>query len=153
MNAEDVVNAGHLLEYIVEHVPVFEDVQLLGEGIAYHYTPHSAEIAESNHFFGAPVNEELDRTQTGFDSPPASSDPGVVFAYATQKPVVEEGHFGNCHLFKIRYGAAVRGMHSQERDMMAALGEQHSPTLLIMTGDILGFEDLRSMANFLQLLD
>jgi len=122
-----------LRQHLVTNVPVFRNIEILQAGEAFHYTPHFSEILKTGKFFGAPVDQNLDFTQDGFDFPKATCDPGVVFAYEHSKDAVEEG--AGCDVLQIEYSSAIRAEHSQEVDCMGA-----PPTILIVNADILGFE-------------
>lgn len=137
MNAEDIA------VYVKQQVPVFEDVEIVGPGIAYHYTCHADAIGASGGFFGAPLNPDLDRSQDPNETRPASSDPGVVFAYEELAEAASEGASAEhvwkgriSELFEIQFSSAVRAQHSQEKHLLAP------PSLLISSREIIGFKRL-----------
>jgi hypothetical protein len=78
------MHADELLEHVKKTVRTFENVELVGPGRGFHYTPYADAIEKHGRFLGAPIDENLDQTQAGefgAHSPPATHDPGVVFAY------------------------------------------------------------------------
>lgn len=83
------------------NIPTFQNLEIIEAGIAYHYTSHYNKILELGKFLGAPIDKNLDKTQVTLISPPATNDPGVVFAYLDSSDAKEEG-FGcdvveGCH--------------------------------------------------------
>lgn len=117
--------------YITENVPIFTNVELIDEGVAYHYTEHADAIQEAGKFLGVGLNKEIDRTQSNFMSQPATEDPGVVFGYENIQGAVQEAY--GAVVIEIRFLRAVRALHSQE----AALGAPKS--VLIVNTDITTF--------------
>jgi len=127
-----------LLDVLRSGRTVFEKVEIVGPGTAYHYSPHGAALVASGRFLGASVNEDIDRTQqSSVESPPATDPQGVVFAYEDEADAREEG-FG-CEIFRIDYRRAVKAVHSQEDALLAAAA---SRTVLIVAGDIERFESI-----------
>jgi hypothetical protein len=138
------MTAVQLLAFIEQRIPTFTDLNLLGAGCAFHYTANANAIDASGKFFGAPIDENLDKKQTALHSPPATSDPGVVFGYLKPSDAVEEG-FG-CEIYEIHFREAVSCIHSQEDAFSAehAEGEpfDYPPTIMILTSDIMHFKRL-----------
>lgn len=124
--AGNVATAEQLLLYVLQNIPNFIDVQLLGPGSAYHYTQF-AQMTPAT-ILGAPVTPNLDFTQQQIPSPAATHDPGVVFGYANQQAAVDESH--GDPVKKLDYSAAVQATHAQE----AGLGAP--PTILIINREI-----------------
>ncbi len=120
-----------LAEFIQTAISTFTDVELLGAGKAYHYTNHAAAIVQSGRFLGAPIDAELDKTQNHLVSPPATADPGVVFAYEQFEVAKEEG-FG-CKIIEVNFSSAVRATHVQEAELDAP------PAVLILNTEIASF--------------
>ena len=139
-----------LLEFIVKNVPNFENPELIEQaGECYHYTENWKSIKMDGAFKGAPVNEDLDRTQNmNFEL----VDSGVVFGYDNIQDAQEEGL--GCEIVKIRYRKAIRTLHKAEDSLgesfaNAAIGTPMEglidsggapQTLLILTEDIIDFE-------------
>lgn len=144
------MEVAELLEFLVKNVPNFENPELVEqEGECYHYTENWKSIKMDGTFKGAPVNEDLDRTQNmNFDL----VDSGVVFGYDSIKDAQDEGL--GFEIVKIRYRKAIRALHKAEDRLgeffaNAAIetpmeGLLYSsgapPTLLILTEDIIDFE-------------
>lgn len=123
-----------LADFITENVPVFDNIGEMEAGRAFHYTGQRAGIEQSRMFFGAEITSDLDHTQVALISPPATHDPGVVFAYEYLKDSAEEGD--KCDIIELEYARALKATHSQE----ASLGAP--PTLLILNRDITRFRYL-----------
>lgn len=121
--------------FISESVPVFANLEIIGEGFAFHYTPNYNSIVSHGSFLGAPIDENLDQTQITLYSLPAIHDPGVVFAYLDENDAREEGFGDNMEIVKISFSAALKATHSQE-----AVWTDAPATILILTTDILNFE-------------
>lgn len=135
------MHARELLEFIQARIPTFTEVSLLGAGRGFHYTPHAEAITRAGRFLGAPIDENLDQTQTEAVSRPATSDPGVVFAYENLSDAEDEAYIGghegpDFEIFEVEYRSAVKATHDQEAFLEAP------PTLLIMTTDVVGFRRL-----------
>ncbi|NQS97057.1 MAG: hypothetical protein HQ591_01240 [candidate division Zixibacteria bacterium] len=103
------MNAEKLKTFIKNKIPTFDNVGVIGPGTAFHYTMHAEAILADGRFYGAPIDENLDKTQTSLVSKQAKADPGVVFAYELIEDAKEEG-FG-CKIFKIKYNKAVYAIH------------------------------------------
>lgn len=137
-----------LFDYITKEVPNFINPEIIGPGVAYHYTSHADKIISTNQFLGAPINKDLDRTQQSLQSIPATNSPGVVFAYKDFKDAKEEG-FG-CSIFKIEFISAIRAMHGQESELSSSTSDliksmgldinlelnEHPNTLIILNTEI-----------------
>jgi hypothetical protein len=126
--------AEELATFIARNVPTFRVLEVVGPGVGFHYTYYSDAIERSGRFFGAPIDEELDRTQFSLASVPAKHDPGVVFAYENFADAAEEGW--GCEVYEIQYKKAVLASHMQEELLGAP------PTLLILTSEISSFKHL-----------
>ena len=126
------MTTAELANFINMNIPTFIGIELLETGKAYHYTPNSDAIFESGRFLGAPINNQLDKTQTQLYSPPAVSDPGVVFAYEQFEATNTEGF--NCKIIEVRYATAIRAKHSQEAELGAP------PTVIMLNTEITGFK-------------
>ncbi|MFC1574855.1 hypothetical protein ACFL3Z_02125 [Gemmatimonadota bacterium] len=122
------MTAKEIADFLRAQVPTFQDIEVLSTGRAFHYTPHADRIEAFGRFLGAPLTVNIDRTQDRPESPQATSDPGVVFAYAALSDAVEEGF--NTEIFEISYQSAVRATHSQEAELGAP------PTILISSSEI-----------------
>ena len=138
------MTATQLREFIESRVQTYTDVKVLGAGSAFHYTANADAIDATGKFFGAPIDENLDKTQITLHSPMAKSDPGVVYGYLKLSDSMEEG-FG-CEIYEIRYHEAVSAIHSQEKVLsaMSSGGEvtDYPATILILTSDIIDFKRL-----------
>jgi hypothetical protein len=134
------MTAHELAAHLLKNVSTFRQPRVIGPGVAYHYSPHRMLIESTGCFLGAPLDTNLDFTQSELVSAPAKHDPGVVFAYVERGDAADEG-FG-CELFELRYRAAVLAEHIQE----AALGAPE--TVLILTSDIESFECLGACSQF-----
>jgi len=100
-----------LAEFIKKKVPNFQNLEIIENGVAYHYTKHWNEIKTMGRFLGAKIDEELDITQK-LPSVPAQHDPGVVFAYEDIKNAIEEGI--GCEIIKLHYREAIKADQGQE---------------------------------------
>ncbi len=133
------MSADDIADFVRSHVRTFEGVEVLPTGTAFHYTHHGDAIQALGRFLGAPLTANLDRTQSTLRSPPATADPGVVFAYSDLSDAIEEG-FG-AEIIEVSFKCAVRATHSQE----AALDSSAQlPTILICSSDISHFRRLGS---------
>ncbi len=144
------MNTAELLEHIRQVVPNFIDPVIIESGTAYHYTSNWDLVYSSRRFLGAPIDENLDQTQSSLKSPPATNDPGVVFCYEEYKDAKEEGI--GAQIVEIQFESAIKAMHGQESDlgdltngMLTELGVtdelNYTPhTLLILTTDIKNFQ-------------
>ncbi len=138
-----------LLHFVDHNVNVFTDKHIVRDGYCYHYTSHWDSI-NKNGFLGALIDENLDKTQNEIYSPPAKSNPGVVFAYENIKDAREEG--GGCDVIKIKYRSAISATHSQEAHLSNLVNDslkkygiepdvtQHPKTILILNTEIIEFE-------------
>ncbi|MEC4749884.1 hypothetical protein [Methylomicrobium sp. Wu6] len=140
--------ATDIAKYIQENVSTFQDIEILGPGVAYHYSRHSEGIL-ANGFLGAPLTLDLDCTQSPVENHKATHNPGVVFCYESLEETAEEGDcakylFNECEpkIFRINFTAAVRAVHVQE-----ALLES-PPTIMISTTEIESFECLGPCSDF-----
>ena len=117
---------------------------MLGAGSAFHYTVNGNAIDASGRFLGAPIDCNLDKTQLALQSPPATCDPGVVYAYLKVSDSVEEGF--NCDIYEIQFREAVSAIHSQEQSMAAMNpdfeAEAYPATIMILSSDIVNFKRL-----------
>ena len=140
-----------LLEYLKKEVQTFTELEIVENGIAYHYTNHFDKIEKIGRFLGAEINSNLDKTQNTLVSKPATSNPGVVFAYENLSDAEEEG-FG-CDIIEIEYKKAILANHSQENSLdsitnllLEKLGESqdlHSEnlkTVLILNTQIISYK-------------
>lgn len=138
------MTATELKEFLGARVPTYADVKVLGAGSAFHYTANSDAIDATGKFFGAPIDENLDKTQEIIPSPAATCDPGVVYGYLKLSDSVEEGF--DCDIYEIRFCEAVSAIHSQEREMAAMnpdfVAADYPATVLILTSDIVEFRRL-----------
>jgi len=123
--------------YLNESTTSFRNTKIVGPGIGYHYTVHANAIEKAGKFLGAPLSEDLDCTQDPNKPNVASSDPGVVFAYAELADAAEEGDSARFmypgstpELFEIKYSSAVEATHIQEAELDAP------PTILISSVEI-----------------
>lgn len=121
-----------LAEFIQINIPTFDNIKILGEGVAFHYTSHYDKIEANKKFLGAAIDINLDQTQITLPSPPATNDPGVVFAYIDEEEARAEGG-EKCTIVNIRFNKAVQATHIQEATMGAP------DTILILTSDIVDF--------------
>lgn len=142
------MNATLIATYLKQYVPIFQDIELLGLGLAYHYTVHADAIEQCGKFLGAPLTTTLDQTQNPIEPNIAVCDPGVVFAYEDLEEAAEEGDCAAMaylgaqpEIFEVQYSTAVRATHVQE----ARLGA--SPTVLISSAEIISFKRLGSCAD------
>lgn len=140
--------ATDIAKYIHENVPTFQNIEILGQGVAYHYSRHPGDII-ANGFLGAPLTRDLDRTQNPNENHKASHKPGVVFGYESLDEAAEEGDcakylFHGCEpkIFRINFTAAVRAVHIQETLLEAP------PTIMISTTEIESFECLGPCSDF-----
>lgn len=129
------MSAEELKIFIETNIPTFQNLEIIENGTAYHYTSHYDKILELGKFLGAPIDENLDKTQITLISPPASSDPGVIFAYLDISATKEEGSAAkeegfNCDIIEINFSEAVKATHIQE----ASIGAPD--TVLILNTDI-----------------
>jgi hypothetical protein len=124
-----------LLKFICSNIKTFASPTLIKNGVAYHYTNHYDKIIDSDGFLGAPIDENLDKTQITIPSKPATHSPGVVFAYLDEAESRREG-FG-CDIIMIKFKEAISATHAQE----ASLGQVPN-TILILNTDIQCFEKL-----------
>ncbi len=143
------MNTIELLEHIKQAVKNFKDPKIIESGRAYHYTSNWDLIKSTGKFLGAPIDENLDHTQSSLKSPPASNDPGVVFCYEEYEEAKEEGM--GSQMIEIQFESAIKAMHGQESDLgdltnafLSDLGAEvqlnHTPyTLLILTTCIKSF--------------
>jgi hypothetical protein len=137
------MDASKIASHLIRDVPTFRDVQVIGPGIAYHYTVHADAIEKSGRFLGAPLDATLDQTQNPNAPNIATAEPGVVFAYEVLAEAAEEGDsagwlYGReAEVFEVHYSAAVRAVHSQEAD-----GTEAPPTILISSAQIQRFTRL-----------
>lgn len=141
-----------LLKYIQANVPTFTKLEIINEGTAFHYTPHWDKISLSKKIMGAPIDENLDRTQDAEISEPASHDLGVVFAYEDIKHAIEEGD--GLDIVEFRYKQAIKAMHNQEEELTRItnediskinpdhINEEHPFTIMILTTDIISFDKI-----------
>jgi len=120
-----------LVGFVKACIPTFVEVRRIGPGSAFHYTSHADAIDRCGKFCGAPITPNLDRTQGGLTSNPASSDPDVVFAYLNINDTAEEG--SGCIVYEIFFDEAVWAWHIQEKELGAP------PTILILTSAITSF--------------
>ena len=138
------MTATELKEFLEARVPTYTDVKVLGAGTAFHYTANGDTIDASGKFFGAPIDENLDKTQEIIPSPAATCDPGVVYGYLRLGDSVEEGF--DCDIYEIRFREAVSAIHSQERDMAALnpdfVAADYPATIMILTSGIVEFRRL-----------
>jgi hypothetical protein len=138
------MTATQLKEFIEARVPTYKEVKVLGAGSAFHYTSNGDAIDASDKFLGAPIDDNLDRTQLALQSPPATCDPGVVYGYLKLSDSLEEG-FG-CDIFEIQFREAVSAIHSQEQSQAAMnpdfVAADYPATILILTSDIIDFKRL-----------
>lgn len=123
-----------LKDFIVSNIRTFEDVEIMGEGVAFHYTKHFDKIESLGNFLGAEIDNNLDQTQLKLTSDPATHSPGVVFAYLDEGDSREEG-FG-CDIVEVEFKGAVKATHGQEKTLGAP------PTILILNTDIIRFTKL-----------
>ncbi len=136
------MKATKIAEYIANNVPTFRDVEIIGPGVAYHYSRHADEII-AHGFLGAALSPNLDCTQTAVENLKATEKPGVVFGYESLEETAEEGDccritfpWCNPKVFQINFAAAVKAIHVQESFLEAP------PTILISTEEIESFECL-----------
>lgn len=134
------MKATKIAEYIAKNIPTFRDVEIIGPGVAYHYSRHADEI-NAHGFLGAALSPNLDFTQSAVENQKATEKPGVVFCYESLEETAEEGDcckyvFLGCNpkVFKINFTAGVRAIHVQESFLEAP------PTILISTEEIESFE-------------
>lgn len=137
-----------LLYFLKQNVNGFTDSRIVRNDFCYHYTSHWDSINNIG-FLGAPIDENLDKTQNETYSPPAESNPGVVFAYENINDARDEG-FG-CDIIKIKYKSAISATHTQEEqlsnltnDSLKKIGIEpdvspHPKTILILNNEIIGF--------------
>ncbi|MBC8350391.1 MAG: hypothetical protein H8E66_00285, partial [Planctomycetes bacterium] len=123
-----VNTANQLYLYVLQQIPNFNEVRLLGEGVAHHYTDHADELSVET-FRGAEVSPDLDRTQDDDHSPAAEHDPGVVFGYPGLADSQNEG--GNSQVMRLGYSAAVEATHETEANLDYA-----PPTILIINREL-----------------
>lgn len=135
-----------LRKYLVRKVPAFKDPTLLGSGTAFHYTPHRALIEASRHFLGRTVSPNLDATQQGPESEPATDCNGVVFGYPSLTAAVQEGWPQDIYL--IGFHAAVRAIQTKDHGQLARQFPVLDPNLLILAPNITRFEWLGSTTSF-----
>ena len=106
------MNTQELSDYIRANIPTFQNIRIVGEGTAFHYTNHYLAIVEYGGFKGHSIDNNLDRTQMTIPSVPASDLQGVVFAYENLEDAIEEGW--ECDIIEISYSEAIIATHSQE---------------------------------------
>ena len=94
-------NVEELKDFVLNNIPIFKNVKIIKNSVAYHYTSHYDKIEKSRKLLGTEIDKNLDRTQLTIPSKPATSDPGVVFAYLDEQEAREEG-FG-CDIIKIEF--------------------------------------------------
>jgi hypothetical protein len=114
--------------YIRKYVPAFTVVKKLGDGSCYHYTQHIYAILTDGMLKGVHPNPNMDCSQHGTTSIPATKHPGILFGYDKYTDATEEGF--NCDIVKIEYSKAIMVEHVQE----ALLGAP--PTIVVVTTDI-----------------
>lgn len=144
------MNTEELLEYLKQEVKTFINLEIIEEGIAYHYTNHFSKIEKDKKFLGAEINKNLDKTQQELISKPATNDPGVVFAYENLEDAIEEGF--DCDIIEIKYKKAISANHTQENELgnmvnsfLTQLGdsdnfEEDLKTILIINTEIISFQ-------------
>lgn len=129
------MSAEELKIFISENIPTFQNIKIIENRVAYHYTSHYDKLVNSGKFLGAPINKELDKTQLSVPSKPATSDPGVVFAYQNLYETIEEGE--NCDIIKIYFSQALQATHIQEN-----VSSEDRDTILILNTDIKRFKKI-----------
>ena len=129
-----------LRAYLDQHVSAFQNIEVIGEGTAFHYTPHGKNIRKSGGFLGAPINPNLAATQDGPISTRATDPDGVVFAYLQQETAVAEGRGPEMELFEIRFRRAISAIQVNDAEMHVGIGRQPVPQILVVASEILGFE-------------
>ena len=72
-----------VLEYIIENVPVFEEAEIIGEGVAFHYTSHADKIEDAQGFLGVGLGPEIERT---------ASHEHLALLNASGSPLWADGH-------------------------------------------------------------
>lgn len=142
------MNANSIAQYLSTYVPTFQGIEVLGPGVAYHYTINAKAIETDGKFLGAPLNPNLDQTQNPNQPNIATSNPGVVFAYEELEVAAEEGDCTRLiysgvepEIFEVHYAAAVRAAHVQEALLDAP------PTILISSAEIIFFKRLGACAE------
>lgn len=120
------MDADFVFWYIQQHYPqTLIEPEILGPGVAYHYTPHADAIMAAGKFLGTPLvpnlnpAQTLDRRPWVMPPPPAVHDPGIVFAYKRLQDAQDRGR--GYAILRIKYTGAVEALNQKQ---VAALGEE-----------------------------
>jgi len=129
-----------LFKFIKTKVPNLTNLEIIESGIGYHYTMHSGFIEEMGRFLGRTVDENLDRSQKILESIKATDEKGIVYAYPDLSFTVEEGKFGNCHIYEIHFVEAIAAFHQQEVSFASSVGDILPKTIFIPAHKISSFK-------------
>ena len=134
------MNTVELFQFISTKVKNFTNLEIIYNGVAYHYTMHSNFIEASGRYLGVAISEEIDRTQDGVESIPAKEIDGVVFAYEELEASKEEGFLlkedkKKNKIYEITFRTAIRANHQQEVDFSGA-----PLTIIIIASEIIDFK-------------
>ncbi|PCJ86744.1 MAG: hypothetical protein COA57_05910 [Flavobacteriales bacterium] len=133
------MTAEELRDFISSNILTFDNLKIIENGVAYHYTTHFDKIEKTGKFLGAPIDKNLDQTQVTLPSKPATNDLGVVFAYLDEEETRDEGC--DCDIVEIEFTKALKATHVQE----ATLGAPD--TILILNTDIKNYKNITGANN------
>jgi len=132
-----------LFAFINSSVPNLVEIEIISAGKGYHYTMHSDSIERMGTFLGRPVDEDLDRSQSTLTSNKATDKEGVVCAYPDLSAAVQEGKYGDCHIYEIYFSEAVSAYHQQEKEFAKSFGgKEITKTQFILAHKITNFKVL-----------
>jgi len=129
-----------LFIFIKNKVPNVANLEIVKNGAGYHYTMHKDCIERDGKFLGRLIDEDLDRTQQAVVSTKATDENGIVYAYPELSHTVDEGKYGNCHIYEINYSSAIAGHHQQEVEFARTVGIEVPKTLFIPALNITEFK-------------
>ena len=102
------MNVADLKNFIKKEVPNLTQSELIGPGTAYHFTMHAESIENYGAFLGRTVDKDIDRSADDLVSKKAVDEKGIVYAYLDRARTIEEGCFGDCDLYEIKFSQALQ---------------------------------------------